>query len=303
MSFCQEIKKELCKFSEKNECCAKAKIYGMLRFSRSFPGDNHIFITENQFVAEHFAQTMAELMGIIVTIRSDLKSLRESVPVYAVLIEDDYHRNLLCSYFSINKETINTEIIDNPCCISAFFRGIFLLFGTATNPEKEYHLEITAPNESIANAVFLLAQELKIRFKLTKRKNNYLLYLKESEQIEDFLTLIGGSKFALKLMDIKVMKNVRNKINRMTNCETANLDKTISASGIQVQDIKYIKETVGISYLDEDLRELAELRFNNPELSLKEISEILTEPLSRSGVNHRLKRISAVAEKLRNSKK
>ncbi len=302
MSFCQDVKTELCKIPEKNECCEKASLYAYLVFSRTFPDENVVFTTENKFVAEHFAQSLAGMMGTFVTIHTDLKKLRENIPFYTVLIEDNYQRNLLCSYFSINKTALTPKFIDNPCCASSFFRGLFLLSGTVTNPEKEYHLEIQAPNNTIAEAVFLLAQSVGINFKITKRKQYAVLYLKESEQIEDFLTLIGSSRFALKLMDVKVMKNVRNKVNRLTNCETANLSKTVNAANAQVNDIMFIKERTGLGFLDEDLRELATLRLENPELSLRELTELLTEPLSRSGVNHRLKRISEVAEKLRNSK-
>lgn len=299
MSFCQDVKRELCKLEEKKMCCHKAWLYGMLCFSRSFPEDPQVFATENKFVAEHFAQNLAGTMGTFVTIHSDPRRLKENVPMYAVLIEDRCQREILCEAFSISATALNPEYTESPHCLAAFLRGLFLLSGSVTNPEKEYHLELVAPNRVLAEDVFLLAQGLNIRFKMTKRKHSEILYLKESEQIEDFLTLIGSSKFALQLMDIKVMKDVRNKVNRMTNCETANLDKTVSASSAQVQDIRYIEAHAGISYLDDDLRELAQLRLDNPELSLRELSELLTVPLSRSGVNHRLKRISAAADKLR----
>ena len=302
MSFCQDVKTELCKIPDKKECCEKASLYAHLLFSRTFPTDSEVFTTENKAVAEHFAESLAGLMGTFVTIHSDLKKLRENVPLYTVLIEDSYQRNLLCSYFSINKTALTPKFIENNCCASSFFRGLFLLSGTVTNPEKEYHLEIQAPNNIIAEAVYLLAMSVGINFKITKRRQNAVLYLKESEQIEDFLTLIGSSRFALKLMDIKVIKNVRNKVNRVTNCETANLSKTVAASNTQVRDILFIKEKAGLNYLDEDLRELASVRLENPDLSLRELTELLTEPLSRSGVNHRLKRISDTADKLRKSK-
>lgn len=299
MSFCQDVKKELCKLEEKKECYEKAQLYGMLSFSRSFPEDAQVFATENKFVAEHFAQSLAGMMGTFVTIHTDPRRLKENVPMYAVLIEDPHQRELLCEYFSISATALNPEFTESPRCLAAFLRGLFLLSGSVTNPEKEYHLELVAPNRMLAEEVFLLAQGMGIRFKLTKRKHSEILYLKESEQIEDFLTLIGSSKFALQLMDIKVMKDVRNKVNRVTNCETANLDKTVSASSSQVQDIRYIESHAGLSFLEDDLRELAELRLENPELSLRELSELLSTPLSRSGVNHRLKRISAAADKLR----
>ena len=123
--------------------------------------------------------------------------------------------------------------------------------------------------------------------------------MKESEQIEDFLTLIGAPVSSMKLMEVKVVKTVRNHVNRTTNCETANLNKTVSAAAAQLQDIRYILENAGLSYLDPDLRELAELRLQNPEMSLRELSQTLSAPISRSGVNHRLKRIGEAARRLR----
>ena len=299
MSFCQEVKKELCKLEEKRTCCEQAKLYGMLSFSKSFPKEPQVFVTENQFVAQNFAQSLAGMMGTFVTIRSDLRGMKENTPLYAVLIENPYQRELLCEHFSLSDAALNPEFTEKSCCTAAFLRGLFLLSGAVTNPEKEYHLELAAPNRMLAEEAFLLTRGTGLRFKLTRRKHSEILYLKESEQIEDFLTLIGCSKFALQLMDVKVMKDIRNKVNRVTNCETANLDKTVLASSVQVQDIRYLEAHGGLSVLDDDLRELARLRLENPELSLRELSELLPEPLSRSGVNHRLKRISAAAQRLR----
>ena len=144
-----------------------------------------------------------------------------------------------------------------------------------------------------------MGQSRGVHFKLTHRKGSPLLYLKESEQIEDFLTLTGATKATLKLMDIKIVKEMRNKVNRTTNCETANLGKTVEASQAQVADIAYVKERRGLSYFDEDLQELAALRLENPECSLRELAGLLSVSISRSGVNHRLKRISEAAAKLR----
>ena len=134
---------------------------------------------------------------------------------------------------------------------------------------------------------------------MARRKGSELLYLKESEQIEDFLTLIGAPVSSMRLMEVKVMKTVRNHVNRTTNCETANLNKTVSAAASQVQDIRFIRDTVGLSYLGPELQEVAELRLKNEEMSLRELAANLSQPISRSGVNHRLRRISEIAEKLR----
>ena len=169
----------------------------------------------------------------------------------------------------------------------------------ANFPHDWVELLTKATSAYLAEEAFLLGKSAGMQWKISRRKGNFILYMKESEQIEDFLTWIGATKATLKLMDIKIVKGMRNKVNRATNCETANLDKTVSASRSQVADIAYIKERRGLSYLDEELRPLAELRLENPECSLRELAAMLNPPLSRSGVNHRLKRIQQAAQELR----
>lgn len=298
MSFCQEVKRELCRMELKKLHCREAALYGVLRLSRTFPQEEIVFKTENKFFADRFAQELAAF-GIFVEVRSDLRRLKGDVPVYPVIVADGHQRQLLSRHFMLEIPGLQPPFTERSCCIAAFFREVFLAFGSVTNPEREYHLEINALNPMLAEELYLLAQSAGIRFKITRRKGAEILYLKESEQIEDFLTFLGATKSVLKLMDIKVMKDVRNKVNRTTNCETANLKKTVSAAGNQVQDIRFILEHRDISWLDEDLRELALLRVENEELSLRELSTRLSTPLSRSGVNHRLRRIAEAAQKLR----
>lgn len=298
MSFCQEVKRELCRVEPKKLHCREAALYGVLRLSRTFPQEEVVFKTENKFFADRFAQQLA-VFGTLVEVRSDLRRLKGDVPVYTVCVADEYQRQLLSRHFSLEAPGLHPALVERPCCQAAFLREIFLAFGSVTNPEREYHLEINALNPMLAEELFLLAQGAGIRFKTTRRKGCEILYLKESEQIEDFLTFLGATRSALRMMDVKVMKDVRNKVNRATNCETANLKKTVSAAGSQVQDIRYILEKRGLSWLDEDLRELALLRVENEDLSLRELAGRLSVPLSRSGVNHRLRRIAEAAQKLR----
>lgn len=155
--------KRTLQIGRKKECYEKAQLYGMLSFSRSFPEDAQVFATENKFVAEHFAQSLAGMMGTFVTIHTDPRRLKENVPMYAVLIEDPHQRELLCEYFSISATALNPEFTESPRCLAAFLRGLFLLSGSVTNPEKEYHLELVAPNRMLAEEVFLLAQGMGIQ--------------------------------------------------------------------------------------------------------------------------------------------
>lgn len=299
MTFNQEVKRELCRLENRQPCCEWAQLYAMLAFSRSFPEEEAVFTTESKAVADSFAQRLAGLAGTFALVRTDFRRLREEAPRYTVCIEDPAQRELLADRFSLQFPALVPAYLEKDCCVGAFFRGLFLLYGSVTNPEKEYHLELGAPGDRLAEEVLMLGQARGIHFKLTHRKGAALLYLKESEQVEDFLTLTGATKATLKLMDIKIVKEMRNKVNRATNCETANLGKTVEASQAQVADIAYIQARRGLSYLDEDLREVAALRLENPECSLRELAGMLTAPISRSGVNHRLKRISEAARKLR----
>ena len=166
------------------------------------------------------------------------------------------------------------------------------------DPERDYRAEFVVPARRLCDDLETFLGESLAPPKRTVRRNDYLLYYKESEHIEDLLTYIGAPKSSLELMEVKIVKEVRNKVNRATNCETANIGKTVAAAMGQVRAIQRIEATCGLGALDEELRELARLRLENPELSLRELGAALSSPISRSGVNHRLRRILEFAEEL-----
>ncbi len=186
MTFNQEVKRELCRLESRRTCCEWAQLYAMLVFSRSFPEDEVIFTTENKTAADAAAQRLAGLAGAFSAIRTDFRRLKEETPRYTVCVEDEAQRELLAERFSLQFPALVPAYLEQDCCVSAFFRGIFLLYGSVTNPEKEYHLELGAPGEELAEETLLLGKTRGIHFKLTHRKGAPLLYLKESEQIEDF---------------------------------------------------------------------------------------------------------------------
>lgn len=167
-----------------------------------------------------------------------------------------------------------------------------------TNPEVDYHLEFSVPFLNLSRDLVTLLRELGLSAKQARRAGGYVVYFKESESIEDCLTLMGATSAALELMGVKMVKDIRNNINRVTNCESANIDKTVAAAAVQSEALRKIERTVGLDALPEELREIAYLRLENPELSLRELGEALDRPLTRSGVNHRLRRILEFAEKL-----
>ena len=192
MTFSQEVKRELCRIEPKQACCGWAQLYGMLLFSRTFPEEEQVFATESQRAAELFAQLAAGLAGAFVTVRTDPRTRLEGR--YAVLIEDAGQRELLRERFGLGVPVLNPHFVEKDCCVAAFFRGIFLLYGSIVNPEREYHLELAAPDEFLAEETALLGRVRGFHWKQSRRKGVPLLYLKESGQIEDFLTFIGAPK-------------------------------------------------------------------------------------------------------------
>ena len=196
---------------------------------------------------------------------------------------------------SLRLNRANLECED---CPAAYLRGAFLACGTVTNPSTDYHLEFSLPHHLLSRDLLTLMQELGFRARLVHRKGSQVIYLKESEQIEDALTLMGATGASLELMNVKMVKDIRNAANRIANCENANIDKTVTASLAQIEAIRQIERLQGLDGLPEELRELARLRLENPDMSLRELGEQLSEPLSRSGVNHRLRRILEFAQGL-----
>ena len=177
----------------------------------------------------------------------------------------------------------------------AIIRGIFMGSGSINNPEKEYHLEMEITNKENMNIVLKLLLEFEIKAKNMETKNKYYIYLKDGEEISKFLALIGASKAVMKFEDIRIQKEMRGKVNRLVNCETANLNKTINAAVEQIAAIRKLQETGNFKKLDENLKEIALLRLENPNMSLIELGKQLKEPIGKSGVNYRLKKIMEIA--------
>ena len=178
-------------------------------------------------------------------------------------------------------------------------REAFIKSGSVNNPNKKYHLEITFKTKKKAEEMQILLNNFDIHARVIKREKEYMLYLKEGEEISNFLALIGANSSVIKFEEVRVLKETRNDINRLVNCETANLNKTINAAVKQIDDIKLIKKKHKFSSLPENLQEIAELRIANPDVSLVELGKMLSETIGKSGVNHRLKKLSEIAEDLR----
>lgn len=317
MSYSQEIKKEMCDGKLPCKHCAKALLYGIILFSRGISGqagDNPaILTTENRNAASLFAHTIVDLTGAIVTVKDpDRAQFGNDTGnanggngkrlSYAVILEDEADAHILLRLFfpdgKIDRSKISPAFVRKECCAISFLRGAYLACGTMVNPEKEYHLEFGTSSEPLCDDLLELLDEYDLRFHKSFRGKSFLAYTKESNQIEDFLARLGAVKSSMELMNLKIEKELRNKVNRVTNCETANIDKTVTASLEQIRKIERIREKQGFLELPPPLREAAELRLNNPDASLRELSDLTGGKISRSGFNHRLQKLMELAEKL-----
>ena len=301
MSFSSDIKSEFCKVEFKRECCLRAECYGAWLFSRCFTLRESAFVTESGPVARRLLELAAAGAGVSGELTFGVSRRRK--PAYRVSLPDAGSKDAMLQEFGhTGRETtlrLNRANLENDCCTAAFLRGAFLTCGTATDPSKEYHLEFAVAHQHLANDLYTLLSEVDafpLSPAVAARKNGYVVYLKESGPIEDLLTYLGAPSAAMELMQVKMYKEGTNNINRKTNFETANMDKTFSASARQVAAIAAISDTVGLSSLPEELQELARLRLDNPDMTLRELSARLG--ITRSGVNHRLQRLLRQGEKI-----
>lgn len=297
MSFSSQVKNELVKIEYDKICCKKSLLYGMALFSKVFSFREIAFQTENEATALLFRDLLKELCNIKANI-----NVSPSGKSFSILLDDRQVASKLMIFFGHDRsETslrINVSNFTCPECQNAFLAGAFLSCGTVSTPEKNYHLEFTVAYLNLSKSFVTLMQEMELAPKSTTRKGYNIIYFKGSEQIEDFLYIMGASASMFDLMNVKIVKEIRNSANRKANCETANIDKMIRAASPQISAIMKIQDKKGLDSLPDSLREMAEIRLDNPDLSLQELSELFDPPLSRSGVNHRLKKLISIAEEL-----
>lgn len=310
MSFSIEVKQELIKCLKSSRHCNIAELLAIINLCGSFKYNNNNVIikiqTENVLVAKrcffllkHIFNTKCEL---ILRKNSQLKSNN----IYIIIIdnyEQTYKIIMSSGLYDLDnkliKKRINPLVVSSPCCKRAYIRGAFLCSGSLCNPEKTYHMEFVNSSLEHAQQLKNIINSFDIDSKIIQRKGYYVIYIKEGEQIVDILNIISAHKSLMNLENVRIIKDVRNNVNRIVNCETANLNKVVSASVKHRQEIEYIKNRVGLDYLPKQLEEIANVRMMYPDLSLKELGEMLNPPVGKSGVNHRLKKISIIAENLR----
>jgi len=296
MSFSTDVKIELCAVEILSPCCLHAQTYGLCLFGRLFSAQDFLFSTESETLTQQYLKLLQQQFSV--PLRVEKTGLRK----YSVMTDGPQFKEQLLEVFGHTPKeptlTVNRANFSNDCCYHAFIRGAFLVCGTVSSPEKNYHLEFTVPYKRLSADLLKLMEEVALSPKYINRKGNHVVYFKDSGEIEDVLTVMGATNASLELMGIKIHKDMRNKVNRKLNFETANIDRTVGAAMEQLEAIAYIEAHGGIQTLPEPLREVALVRRENPEVSLRELAGMLEMPLSRSGVNHRLQKIVAVAKEM-----
>ncbi len=281
---------------------ANAAVLGILKLSKNFDRSNITMITENEKVAGFLANQLNKICGHDAV---NIKNLRKSEKsnLFTVRVDNQVDRDFIIDFFKVKDKRLSKDDLPKKRFIPSLIAGVFLACGSVIDPNKEYHIEFVMPNLELCNDFgIILIDNFGILAKHTERKNTNIVYIKESENIEDMLTLMGASKASLEIMNIKILKDVRNKINRAVNCDNANIEKSLKAAERQIEDIELIEKTVGFASFSDDLREIAEVRYNNPDYNLKELGLALNPPISRSGANHRLERIRKAADEIRQKK-
>lgn len=295
MSFCSYVKNELLKIRPSG-CCKPSYTYGFMLFGRSFSIKKISIQTGNENVAKGYCDAVFSVYKINPCITQG-GSLR---PTYKAEIKSEADRlKILASIdFGIEETPINSDFFVRECCSGAFLRGAFLACGNISDPEKEYRIEFSVKNENLADSLCSLLAENGIVMRKTVRAGIYLLYTKESAAIEDLLTIMGAGRISLDIMDTKIMKSVKNNINRARNCDNANISKTVEASIKQRTAIEYLERADRLYSLPQELLDAALLRKNNPDATLKELCRLSETPLTVSGLNHRLSKIIAIYEEM-----
>ena len=310
ISFAGQTKEELARTDEENKCCTRSELAGFIRSSGtlSLVGSGKMNIkvtTDSSAVARRFKRLIKDYFRAESSIMVGDAPIVKSGHVFEINIIDSESCEMIlrecgillvregCNYIS---DGIYGELVKKKCCKKAYLSCVFLGVGTINNPEKGYHVEFVFNTEKLASDARKLINSFGLKSKITKRKKHYVVYLKEAEQISDLLSIIGASEQLFKFEDTRIYKEIRNKTNRISNCDHANLDKSVDAAMRQIDAIKLIENGDGLKSLPDKLREIAEIRLSNPEASLKELGELLNPPMSKSGINHRLNKIMERAE-------
>ena len=308
MSFSGMVKEELSRQISPARHCRIAETAALLcACGRITAKENLRIQTENAAVVRKCFTLLQKTFNIEteIAIRESCQMKKGNVYFVEICDPNEIRNVLQGTKLSVNRETLcfdNTLVTQQSCCKRAFIRGAFLASGSISDPEKGYHFEIVCPDRQKAEQLQELIRSFQIDAKIVLRKKSYVVYVKEGAQIVDILAVMEANVALMNLENIRILKEMRNSVNRKVNCETANINKTVSAAVKQIEDIRLIESQKGFHTLNEGLAEIAELRLQYPEATLKELGMLLNPQVGKSGVNHRLRKLSEIADELRNNK-
>ncbi len=299
MSFSSDVKTELTGLIP-SACCTKAEAFGMLIFGRAFSLAEISLMTEIQAVAEHYCTSIRDLTGVTPELTcSKAGNYKINIPTRA-------ERLKILEYFGYTGKEItlrinlsNLEQSNEDCCSKAFLRGAFLVCGSVTDPEKDYHIEFSVAKAKLCEDLMQVIGDMGLRCKKIIRNNSYVVYAKEAESIEDYIGTMGANNAFLEVMQTRAMKDIKNQINRRSNFESANMSRSIEAGLKQIAVIEEILSKIKLSDMTEDLEALCSLRLENPDISLDELGKMMNPELSRSAVSRRFKKLEKIAAELK----
>jgi len=312
MSFSSQVKNEISKIPLDDNDCVLCEVSSAFRFGGHFDVQSNGYITtsihtENASFARRIIKNTVHNFRLHPSLLIKKSKKLKAHTLYSLQLKGAHATRValgdigLLELDSDNHGIFNPpeDIIGQECCLKSYIRGAFLASGSINHPDKSYHLEISSNNKKEIERLNNLLNKFGLKSNVTKRKNSYICYIKEGESIADFLNIIGAHKALMQFENVRILKGIRNNVNRVVNFENANLDKMVNASSRHVNNIKYIINKKGINFLDKSLQEIAILRMEHPHMTLTELGELLTPSLGKSGVNHRLKRIELLVEKLK----
>ena len=310
MSFTADVKKELTLQKPGKKCCQLAQIAGFLRFAGSITLMGGIGVrvsTDNPAVARHFASLIKSYFGTKTSLNVSDSVLGRGHS-YELFISADMNAEAIlreCGILSVKEgsnyitDGLNWELLRKRCCKKSMLSGIFMAAGSVSSPgAKGHHLEINCASRIMAEDVKKLLTGFGMKPGISERRSRFIVYIKDAQQIGDLLGTAGATNEMLRYVDFTITRAMRNRANRISNCENANLEKTVSAAQKQLTDIRKIEQSKGLDSLPPKLRETAVMRLNNPELSLSELCELFSPALKKSGLNHRFEKLAEIAARL-----
>ena len=289
MSFSGDVKNELCRAPLNRKCCAQAEAYGVLLYCNTFSGDEVRIITEN----DAFAKRLPQLFKKAFRLSFDRTPEGEGKYIFSITGPDK---------LEIVRQTygeeggglalhINFAVLEQNCCRLSFLRGAFLAGGAVTDPRKSYHLELATSHQSVSREMVALMREMDLEPKAASRKGNAVIYFKQSDRIADLLTAIGAPVQGMEVINAKLEKDLRGSVNRRVNCDAANLDKAVEAAMVQLEAIRRLEGRGELIALPDKLRQAAVLRLAHPEDTLSQLAERFDPPITKSALNHRLRKL------------